>query len=184
VRQIFFETSLLLKTTTILSPTRHVSTTKMNKPEIVFLTKAGLEKLKAELKALIEVKRPEVAKRIQVARENGDISENAEYDAARQEQSTVEGKIAELEDIIRNAQVSDAKIDKSTVSLGAKVTVHIDGDEDTFHIVGAPEANPLDKKISHESPLGIAMYGKKVGEKIEVEAPVGKLIYTIKRIDY
>jgi transcription elongation factor GreA len=152
--------------------------------QTIQLTKEGLEKLKAELKELLEVKRPEVSKRIQTARENGDISENAEYDAARLEQSTVEGRIEELEDIVRNAVVSSAKVDKEVVGLGAKVTVHIDGDEDTFHLVGAPEANPIERKISHESPLGLAMVGKKVGEKIEVDAPVGKLIYTIKRIDY
>jgi transcription elongation factor GreA len=152
--------------------------------QTVQLTKEGLEKLKAELKELLDNKRPEVAKRIQTARENGDISENAEYDAARLEQSTVEKRIEELEDIVRHAQVSDTKTDKGVVGLGAKVTVHIDGDEDTFHLVGAPEANPLERKISHESPLGVAMVGKKVGEKIEVDAPVGKLIYTIKRIDY
>src|SRR5689334_15637575 len=115
--------------------------------QTVQLTKEGLEKLKAELKELIDVKRQEVAKRIQVARENGDISENAEYDAARLEQSTVEGRIEELEEITRHAQVSDAKIDKGVIALGAKVTVHIDGDEDTFHIVGAPEANPIERKI-------------------------------------
>ena len=152
--------------------------------QIVQLTKEGLEKLKVELKFLLDVKRSEVAKRIQVARENGDISENAEYDAARLEQSTVESRIGELEEIVRNAKISDAKIDKNVVGLGAKVTVHIDGDEDTFHVVGTPEANPLQKRISHESPLGIALLGKKVGEKVGVDAPIGKLIYTIKRIDY
>ncbi len=152
--------------------------------QIVQLTKEGLEKLKIELKELLDVKRSEVAKRIQVARENGDISENAEYDSARLEQSTVESRIGELEEIVRNAKISDAKIDKDVVGLGAKVTVHIDDDEDTFHVVGTPEANPLEKKISHESPLGIALLGKRVGEKVGVDAPVGKLIYTIKRIDY
>src|SRR3989344_4458769 len=134
--------------------------------QTVQLTKEGLEKLKIELKELLDVKRSEVAKRIQVARENGDISENAEYDAARLEQSTVESRIEELEEIVRNAKISDTKIDKNVVALGAKVTVHIDGDEDTFHVVGAPEANPSEKKISHESPLGIALLGKKVGEKV------------------
>jgi len=157
---------------------------KMVKIETVQMTKDGLEKLKAELKELLDVKRPEVAKRIQVARENGDISENAEYDSARQEQSSVEGRIEELEEIIRNAQVIDTKASAGVVALGAKVTVHIDGEEETFHIVGAPEANPLEKRISHESPLGIALFGKKIGDKIDVEAPVGKLTYKILRIEY
>ena len=148
------------------------------------ITKEGLEKLKAELKELLENKRPEVAKRIQTARENGDISENAEYDAARIEQATVEGRIEELEERRRNAKVEDSKGQKDIVGLGCKVTVHIDGEEETFNIVGAPEANPLEKKVSHESPLGRALSGKKDGEKIEVTAPMGKLIYTIKEIKY
>ena len=155
----------------------------MQKVETIFITKEGLAKLKDELKELLEVKRPEVAKRIQSARENGDISENAEYDSARQEQSYVEGRIAELEEITRNAKVGTPK-NEGIVALGCTVTVHIDGDKEIFHIVGAPEANPLEKKISHESPLGIALTGKKVGDKIDVEAPVGKLTYTVLHIDY
>lgn len=150
--------------------------------ETLYVTKEGLAKLKAELKELIEEKRPEVAKRILAARENGDISENAEYDSARQEQSYVEGRISELEEIIKNAKLTENEAKKDNVIVGSVVTVHIDGDEETFHIVGAPEANPLEKKISHESPLGQALMGKKVGDKIDVEAPVGKLIYTIKKI--
>ncbi len=148
------------------------------------LTKEGLEKLKTEWKELVEVKRPEVSKRIQTARENGDISENAEYDSARQEQATVEGRIEQLEEIIRNAKISDVKVAKDAVGLGCKVTVHVEGEEETFHIVGAPESNPLEKRISHESPLGRALVGKKVGEKIEIAVPVGKLTYQIMRIDY
>lgn len=150
--------------------------------DTIYLTKEGLEKLQQELKNLVEVKRPEVANRIKAAREMGDISENAEYDSARQEQSFVEGRISELEDIIKNAKVTD-KAAGDKVVVGSKVTVHIDGDEETFHIVGAYEANPIEKKISHESPLGSTLLGKKIGEKIEVEAPVGKLTYTILKIE-
>ena len=128
--------------------------------DILIMTKEGLSKLKAELKQLIDSKRPEVAKRILAAREMGDISENAEYDSARQEQSYVEGRIEELEEIIKNARISD-KLKADIVGVGCSVTVHIDGDEETFHIVGAPEANPLEKKISHESPLGLASAWKK-----------------------
>jgi transcription elongation factor GreA len=148
------------------------------------LTKEGLEKLKVELKELVEVKRPEVSKRIQVARENGDISENAEYDSARQEQATVEGRIEQLEEIIRNAVITENKVAKDQVGLGCRVTVHVEGDQETFHIVGAPESNPLEKKISHESPLGKALVGKKVGDKIEVAVPVGNITYQIISIDY
>lgn len=156
----------------------------MNKQTLV-LTKEGLENLKNELANLIDVKRPEIAKRIQDAREMGDISENSEYDAAKQEQAFIEGRISEIEEILKNATVTDGnKSHKESVDVGAKVTVHIDNSEDTFYIVGAPEADPMANKISHESPLGSALMGKKVGEKIEVEAPVGKLTYTIIKIEY
>ncbi len=148
----------------------------------LLLTKEGLEKLKLELKELIEVRRPEIAQRIKEAREMGDISENSAYDAARQEQGVIEGRIAELEDILKNAQILEVK-DRSKVFVGAKVKVHVDGDTEEFFIVGAPEANPIEKKISHESPLGSALLGKSKGEKISVEAPVGKIIYTILDIE-
>jgi transcription elongation factor GreA len=150
----------------------------------IFITKEGLDKLKAEYEELVNVKRPDVAKRIKAAREMGDISENAEYDAARQAQSFIEGRISELEEIIKNSKVSDPKMNgKGEVYVGAKVRVKVDGDEEEFHIVGAPEANPVERKISHESPLGSQLLGKKIGEKIEVEAPIGKLIYTILHIE-
>lgn len=148
--------------------------------DTLYVTKEGLAKLKEELKELIDVKRPEVAKRILAARENGDISENAEYDSSRQEQSYVEGRIAELEEIIKNAKITEAP--KDNIGVGCSVTVHVEGDEETFHIVGTPEANPLEKKISHESPLGQALMGKKIGDKINVEAPVGTLTYTVLKI--
>ncbi len=149
--------------------------------ETVYITQEGIEKLKNQLTEL-EEKRPTVAKRIKEAREMGDISENAEYDAARQEQAFIEGKIAELEDVIKNAKVVE-KGAKGVVHVGAEVTVHIEGEEETFHLVGAHEANPMENKISHESPLGAALMGKKVGDTFEVEAPIGKLTYKIVTID-
>jgi transcription elongation factor GreA len=149
-----------------------------------YLTQEGLDNLKKELKDLIEVKRPEIAKRIKDAREMGDISENSEYDSAKQEQAYIEGRIAELDDIIKNAKVTETAGKKDFVDIGASVTVHIDGGDNTFRIVGAPEADPVANKISHESPLGSALLGKKVGDKIQVEAPVGKLNYTILKIEY
>jgi len=147
----------------------------------IYITKEGLDELKEELKQLIDEKRPEVAKRIKSAREMGDISENAEYDAARQEQSFVEGRIEELEDVIKSAKVAD-NANSDAVGVGSKVIVHIDGDEEEFHIVGAPEADPMKRKISHKSPLGVALVGKKIGEKVEVDAPMGKLTYTVLKI--
>lgn len=155
----------------------------MENKDKVYITKEGLNKLKEELKALVEVKRVEIANKIKEAREMGDISENSAYDEAVQEQAFVEGRIRELEDIIKISIIREGKA-KESVDVGCKVTVHIDGDEEMFHIVGAPEANPIEKKISHESPLGAALIGKKVGDKIEVDAPVGKLAYTVLKIEY
>lgn len=151
----------------------------MNSP--IYVTKEGLEKLKKDLKELKEVKVPEVAKRIQVARDNGDISENAEYDDAKHEQAVIEGKIKELEDIIKSAVVSK-KTSDNAIAVGSKVRLHLDGQEIEFHIVGAMEADPANKKISHESPIGAALLGKKLGDKIEVQAPVGSIVYTILEI--
>lgn len=150
--------------------------------DTVYLTKEGLEKLKQELSNLTAVRRVEVAHRIKTARDFGDISENSEYDAARTEQAFIEGRIAELEDIIKNAQVSDTS-NKEKVQVGSKVTVHIEGSDAVFFIVGAPEANPAEKKISHESPIGSALLDKKVGEEVIVEVPVGKLTYKVLKIE-
>jgi len=148
---------------------------------VLYITKEGFKKLKDELNELVELKRPEIAQQIQSAREMGDISENAAYDEAKREQAFIEGRISELEEIIKSSKVADQKASEAVV-VGSKVTLHIEGDEEIFHIVGAPEANPTEKKISHESPLGKELLGKKVGEKIEVEAPIGKLTYTILKI--
>lgn len=148
--------------------------------EDVYLTKEGLDELKSELKKLVDDKRPAMAKRIKEAREMGDLSENAEYHAAKEEQAFVEGRIVELEDIIKNAKVQ--KGGKGEVAVGSKVTVKIDGGEKTFYLVGGPEADPANGKISHESPLGLKLMGSKVGDKFDVEAPIGNLTYTILKI--
>lgn len=150
--------------------------------DVIYMTKEGLSELNKELKELLETKRPSVAQRIKAARDMGDISENAEYDAARQEQSFIEGRITELEEILKKAKVSESH-KKDKVCVGCTVTVHVDGQEEQFTIVGAPEANPLEQKISHESPLGQALMNKKPGDKFEVEVPIGKLSYTILKID-
>lgn len=153
----------------------------MPNTNVLYITKEGLQKLKEELKELVEVKRPQVAQEIQSAREMGDISENAAYDEAKREQSFIEGRISELEDIIKNSKVAD-KVASEEIIVGSKVTLHVDGGEEIYHIVGAPEANPSERKISHESPLGNALLGKKVGEKVEVEAPIGNITYTVLKI--
>ena len=156
--------------------------TNNNQQVNIYLTKEGLEKLTGELAELKEVKRPKNIEAIKEAREMGDISENAMYDVAREEQSFIEGRISELEEILRIAIVTEASV-KGVISVGSKVTVHIDGGEEVYRIVGAPEADPTNKKISHESPLGVSMLGKKIGEQVEVETPMGKLTYTILNVE-
>ncbi|GMR19327.1 MAG: transcription elongation factor GreA [Patescibacteria group bacterium] len=146
--------------------------------EKVYLTQEGLEKLQNEFDHLVNVKRKEVAEKLQKARELGDLSENAAYTAAREEQTFMEGRIAELEDLLKKVEVAE-KAKAGKVVVGSTVRVHLDGEKQEFRIVGAPEADPAGGKISHESPLGQALIGKKVGDKVEVEAPVGNLKYHI-----
>ena len=146
------------------------------------LTKAGLDQLKAEYEELLKVKRPAAVARLSDARDLGDLSENSEYAAAKQDLAFIDGRISELEEIIRSAKVV-TNHGKSHVDVGCKVTLHMNGKSDVFTVVGEWEADPINKKISHESPLGKALLGKKVGEKVEVEAPAGKLHYKILHIE-
>ena len=147
----------------------------------IYLTKEGLEELKGEYEELTKKKRPDVLERVSQARSMGDLSENAEYVAAREELSFIDGRIDELEELIKQAVLIEeghAKAGK-IVELGSTVIVHIKGKKEEFTVVGEWEADPHDKKISHESPLGKALLGKKVGEKVEVDAPAGTVVYTI-----
>lgn len=146
------------------------------------LTKAGLDQLKAEYEELVKVKRPAAVARLSDARDLGDLSENSEYAAAKQDLAFIDGRISELEEIIHSAKVV-TNHGKSHVDVGCKVTLHINGKSDVFTVVGEWEADPSNKKISHESPLGKALLGKKVGDKVEVEAPAGKLHYKILEIE-
>lgn len=148
----------------------------------VYLTKEGLEALKAEHEELTKVKRPDVLSRVSSARGLGDLSENAEYTAARDELSFIDGRIAELEELLKNVSLIRERQKTTTdhqVRLGSKVTLHVNGKRETFTVVGEWEADPSEKKISHESPLGRALIGKKIGDKVEVEAPAGKILYAI-----
>lgn len=154
----------------------------MDQTQKVVLTKEGLNQLKKEYDDLANKKRPEVVARLAVARGQGDLAENSEYAAARQDLAFIDGRIAELETVISEAQVISSH-SKSKVDIGCKVTLHVNGKKDTFLIVGEWEADPTEKKISHSSPLGKALLGKKVGEKVEVEAPVGKINYKILSIE-
>ena len=154
----------------------------MNTGQAVQLTKSGHDELSAELLALQKTKRPKAVLRVQTARDFGDLSENAEYHAAREELNFIDGRIDELEEILARARVVGVPKTAGVIGIGCKVTVATDGQMHTFHVVGEWEANPAEKKISHDSPLGKALIGKKVGEKVEVDAPAGKVIYTIKKI--
>ncbi len=147
-----------------------------------FLTKKGYEERVQLLEHLKVVRRKEVAQKLKEAREQGDLSENAEYDAAKDEQRDIETQITELEEILKNAEViQDNDKSKDKVKLESIVTLHdVEYDEDIeYTIVGSSEADSLNNKISNESPLGAALIGKKVGETIKVEAPIGEIEYKI-----
>lgn len=151
-------------------------------PKKIFLTKEGLEELKKEYTELAKGKRPQVLARLSAARDMGDLSENAEYTAARDELSFIDGRIDELEELLKEAQViaDDTKTSgKTTVKLGSTVMLHHHDKKEEYTLVGEWEADPAEKKISHESPLGKALIGKAEGEKIEVSAPAGKVVYTV-----
>ncbi len=148
----------------------------------VLLTPEGYEKLKQEIEHLRGNKRREVADRIRVAREFGDIAENAEYDDAKNEQAMLEHKIAQLEERLLNARVIDTgEVDTSVVSIGSVVRLRDVDAKATFeyYIVGSAEANPAEQKLSNESPVGKAIMGRKKGETVEVAAPRGALKFKI-----
>lgn len=149
----------------------------------IYITKDGLSDLKKEYDELSDVKRPQVLERVSQARSMGDLSENAEYSAAREELSFIDGRIDELEELLKQAVIIAEGHSNHMVKLGSKVTLSVKGKKEVFSVVGEWEADPIEKKISHKSPLGLALLGKRVGEKIEVEAPVGKILYTIKSIN-
>jgi transcription elongation factor GreA len=151
----------------------------------VILTPEGYDKLKQEIEYLRGEKRREVAERIKTAREFGDISENAEYDHAKQEQAMLEHKLAQLEERIRSAKVLDmAKVSSDTVGIGTVVKLEDVAAKETleYHIVGSAEANPAENKLSNESPVGKAIIGHKQGETVEVAAPRGALKFRIVEI--
>ncbi len=151
----------------------------------IYLTKEGLEELKKEHEQLAKVRRPEVLIRVSEARNMGDLSENAEYTAARDELSFIDGRIDELEELLKQVTLisEPTKSSNHVVKLGSTVKLNVKDKHETFTVVGEWEADPKEKKISHESPLGKALLGKKVGEKVEVEAPAGKVAYTIVSVE-
>ena len=148
------------------------------------VTKNGLTELKSELDELLNVKRPKLVDRLSNARSQGDLSENSDYQSAKEELEFLDGRIDELTEVIKNAKVVAANTSNGhLVNVGTKVTVKVNGKENIFNIVGEWEADPMNKKISDNSPLGVALVGKKVGEKAEVAAPAGKVVYEILAIE-
>jgi transcription elongation factor GreA len=146
------------------------------------LTQEGLAKLNEELKYLINDKRKEVIERIREAAAHGDLSENADYAQAREEQSFIEGRIQEIEDMIKNAEIITASTQHNHVSIGSTVVVKINDQQKAYTIVGSNEANPLEGRISNESMVGKALLGKKVGDKFTVAAPAGEMEYEVVEI--
>jgi transcription elongation factor GreA len=155
----------------------------MDNQKVVQVTKKGFETLKKELDELVKIKRPKVVERLERARQEGDLSENSDYTNAKEELEFLDGRIDELKDVVENAKViSDSNGNGHKVDVGTTVVVETSGKKHEFHIVGEWEADPMQKKISHESPLGRELVGKKVGEEIKVEAPAGQVIYKVLEI--
>ncbi len=148
------------------------------------MTVAGKRKLEEELEFLKTVKRKEVVERIKIARSFGDLSENSEYDSAKEDQAFVEGRISTLESMIRNAVIIEEEDNNDIVSLGKTVTfIEIpDGDEETYTIVGSAEADPLEGLISNDSPIARGLLGKSTGDKVKILTPGGEMDVEIKSI--
>ncbi|WP_276210314.1 transcription elongation factor GreA [Heyndrickxia coagulans] len=148
----------------------------MAQEKVYPMTQAGKEKLEQELEYLKTVKRKEVVERIKIARSFGDLSENSEYDSAKEEQAFVEGRITTIENMIRNAKIIEDD-GTDTVSLGKSITfVELpDGEEETYTIVGSAEADPFEGKISNDSPIAKSLLGKSVGEEVTVQTPGGDM---------
>jgi transcription elongation factor GreA len=150
-------------------------------PLKVHFTKEGYNELQQELKTLKNNKQPQAIERVARARDFGDLTENSEYHSARDDLAFIEGRIQEIESLLSRVEIIKKRT-TNQVALGCKVTVQNDSKTTTFIVVGEWEADPAKQKISHESPLGKALLGKKVGDQVEFEAPAGKIIYKIKKI--
>ncbi len=151
--------------------------------QVQYMSVAGLERLKQELQELKTVKRRELADRIEAAKALGDLSENAEYHEAKDALGFVEGRIHEIQDILKNVAVIEEETGAvGIIRIGSTVIIEVNGKEKTYSIVGSNEANPLQGLISNESPIGSALLGKKENDTAEVEAPAGRIIYKIKKV--
>jgi transcription elongation factor GreA len=148
-----------------------------------FLTAEGLAKLEEELHELIHTKRIEIAQRLKEAKEYGDLSENSQWDDAKDQQAYIEGRIAEIENIIKHSSVIKANGKSKVVDLGSTVHLELEEGVHKYVIVGSTEANPEEGRISNESPIGRALMGKKPGEEVHVEVPNGTMTYKIKHVE-
>ncbi len=157
----------------------------MAKVQKFYLTEEGLAKLKVELEELMGPKRAELAKRLRVAIQQGDLSENADYKTAKEDQGFLEGRIQEIEVMVRNVvMISESSSADGVVSLGSKVRIEEKGREAVDYLmVGATEADPRNGRISNESPIGQALLGHRVGDSVEVETPAGVLIFKIAKVE-
>ena len=149
------------------------------------LTKEGFEALQKELAELVEIKRPKQVDRLSFATSQGDLSENSDYTNAKEELEFLDGRISELQEVVKNAVIIKANTGskKNEVGLGTKVTVKVNNSKFTYNIVGDWEADPMEKKISHTSPLGQSLVGRVIGDKVEVDAPAGKIQYQILAVE-
>ncbi|PJF40139.1 MAG: transcription elongation factor GreA [Chloroflexi bacterium] len=153
--------------------------------EKTYLTPEGAEDLRRELDQLINVRRPALATKLKEAIAEGDLKENANYHDAKEQQAFVEGRIQYLENVLRSAEIISNDGSTDEVRLGSQVTIREDGEstDETYTIVGAAEANPREGKISHESPIGAALLGRKKGDKVKVATPGGEVIFKIRKIN-
>ena len=153
-------------------------------PEPTYLTPEGAEKLKRELEELKGPRREELSRRLRSAIQMGDLSENADYHKAKEDQGFLEGRIQEIEYMLRNAVIIESNTGRDIVSIGSHVTIQEGGGpEETYHVVGAKEADPRKGRISNESPIGRALMDHKVGEEVEAETPGGKIRFKILKIE-
>jgi transcription elongation factor GreA len=156
----------------------------MTEPTETYLTPEGKAKVQAELDELIKVKKPELARRLRDAIQQGDLSENADYHVAKEDQAFLEGKILELQAILRRAVIIQEAGPSETVQMGSRVTVEESGeDPETYVLVGAKEANPREGKISNDSPIGRALLGKRVGDNARAQTPAGEIVFRILKIE-
>ena len=155
----------------------------MNKKK-TYLTDAGIQKLNYELTNLTAKQRPELAKRLRDAIKMGDLKENADYHAAKEDQAFIEGRILEVQEMLRSSVLISNQIDKQEVSIGSTVTISEDNsDEEQYTLVGPAEADPTMGRISHESPIGQAIIGKSIGDSVQVSTPGGNITFQIIRIE-